>query len=349
MKKLYPRICSRCGKEIESKRRRQTYCSITCSAKALKRGKRGGATLAPIDEWSLRPMLRKREAADIERRERLAARDADYAGSPCAAPVTVEERGNRVIETRGRCCLGWRSCGHISHNGRNLKRETLNLNPETMTDYRKEFIKELEQMAQRRNIVEVFGDAVGMMAAALEKATAHDPDEVEKRYMSYVSRYTKDELAHAPKMLEIVTGALDLRRESFLGPVLEEVGAANTRNGQFLTPASVANMMARVNMGEYVHTPGKVVTVNDSACGAGVTLIAQGEMLMHEKHVPQGDIYIVGGDIDLRACDMTYIELTLLGYAARVDHMDALSMEVLSPSRYTLGYFLYSMPMRGVR
>lgn len=218
-----------------------------------------------------------------------------------------------------------------------------------MPDYRKEFIKELSQMAYRRNIVEVFGDAVGMMAAALEKATAHDPDEVEKRYMSYASRYTKDELAHLAKMLVIVTDALDLRRESFLGPVLEEVGAANTRNGQFLTPADVANMMARVNMGEYVHTPGKVVTVNDPACGAGVTLIAQGEMLLHEKHVPQGDIYIVGGDIDLRACDMTYIELTLLGYAARVDHMNALTMEVLSPSRYTLGYFLHSMPMRGVR
>ena len=218
-----------------------------------------------------------------------------------------------------------------------------------MPDYRKEFIKELSQMAYRRNIVEVFGDVVGMMAASMWKATLLNGDEAEKLYADYARRYTKDELAHLPKMLGIIVNALEWRRESFLGPVLEEIGAANTRNGQFLTPASVANMMARVNMGEYVHTPGKVVTVNDPACGAGVTLIAQGEMLLHEKHVPQGDIYIVGGDIDLRACDMTYIELTLLGYAARVDHMDALSMKVLSPSRYTLGYFLHSMPMRGVR
>ena len=125
-----------------------------------------------------------------------------------------------------------------------------------MTDYRKEFIKELDQMAQRRNIVEVFGDAVGMMAAALEKATAKDPDEVEKRYMSYVRRYTKDELAHAPKMLEIVADALELRRESFLGPVLEAIGASNKNNGQFLAPASVANMMARVNVADIEYTPG---------------------------------------------------------------------------------------------
>lgn len=218
-----------------------------------------------------------------------------------------------------------------------------------MPDYRKEFIKELSQMAYRLNIVEVFGDAVGMMAATLWKATLLKGDEAEKRYADYARRYTKDELVHLPKMMGIIVDALEWRRESFLGPVLEEIGASNTRNGQFLTPASVANVMASLSLGEYVHTPGKVVTVNDPACGAGVTLIAQGEMLLHERHVPQEDIYLIGGDIDLRACDMTYIELTLLGYAARVDHMNAISMEVLSPSRYTFGYFLNSMPMRGVR
>lgn len=218
-----------------------------------------------------------------------------------------------------------------------------------MTDYRKEFIRELERMSQRHGIVEVFGDVVGMMAAALEKACANDPDEVEKRYMSYVERYSKDEMAHIQQMFGIVVDALEHRRESFLGPVLEDVGAANTHNGQFLTPADVANLMARVNMGRYAHTPGKILRINDPACGAGVTLIAQGEMLIHEKHVPQRDIYIVGGDIDRRACDMTFIELTLLGYAARVDHMNALTMQVLSPTRYTLGYFLHGMPMRGVR
>ena len=218
-----------------------------------------------------------------------------------------------------------------------------------MTDYRKEFIKELSQMAYRRNIVEVFGDAVGMMAAAMWKATIKNGDEAEKLYADYARRYTKEEMVHLPKMLVIIIAALEWRRESFLGPVLEEIGAANTRNGQFLTPASVATLMAKVNMGDYEHTPGKVVSINDPACGAGVTLIAQGEMLIQDKHVPQRDIYIIGGDIDRRACDMTYIELTLLGYAARVDHMDALAIKVLSPSRYTLGYFLHGMPVRGVR
>ena len=68
--------------------------------------------------------LKAREEAAFMRRARLAKRDLDYAESPYTAPVTVEERefGNSElgtimrIETRGRCCIGWRSCGHISHN-----------------------------------------------------------------------------------------------------------------------------------------------------------------------------------------------------------------------------------------
>ena len=43
-------------------------------------------------------------------------------------------------------------------------------------------------MAYRRNIVEVFGDAVGMMAASLWKATLLNGDEAEKRYADYAKR-----------------------------------------------------------------------------------------------------------------------------------------------------------------
>ena len=213
-----------------------------------------------------------------------------------------------------------------------------------MTDYSKEFIRELEQMADRRNIVEVFGDAVGMMSAALQTAIPSGRKAAEERYKSYAERYTHDEMQHMAALLGIVIEALKKKRESFLGPVLEDIGAANQRNGQFLTPNDVAKVMAMCNRVE--HTPGRVIRISDPACGAGVTLIAQGEALMHECNVPQRDILLVGGDIDRRACDITYIELTLLGYAGVVLHENALTMQKFGPDRYTLGYFLHGMPMR---
>ena len=61
--------------------------------------------------------LKAREAAEFERRARLAKRDLDYRDSPYAAKVTVEERGGLVIETRGQVCAGWYSSSHVSHNG----------------------------------------------------------------------------------------------------------------------------------------------------------------------------------------------------------------------------------------
>ena len=63
-----------------------------------------------------RSLLKAREAAEFARRARLSKRDLDYRDSPYAAKVTVEDRGNVRIETRGQRCLGWRSSSHVSHS-----------------------------------------------------------------------------------------------------------------------------------------------------------------------------------------------------------------------------------------
>ena len=53
------------------------------------------------------------------RSEKVRIRPKRLALEKCreTAPVTVEVRGNRVIETRGRACIGWKSCGHFSNKG----------------------------------------------------------------------------------------------------------------------------------------------------------------------------------------------------------------------------------------
>ena len=62
-----------------------------------------------------RRVLKAREAAEFERRARLAKRDLDYRDSPYAAKVTVEDRGGLVIETRGQPVIGWNSATHLTH------------------------------------------------------------------------------------------------------------------------------------------------------------------------------------------------------------------------------------------
>ena len=52
--------------------------------------------------------LKAREAAEFERRARLAKRDLDYRDSPYAAPVTVEERDLRNSELGQIMRIEWR-------------------------------------------------------------------------------------------------------------------------------------------------------------------------------------------------------------------------------------------------
>lgn len=63
----------------------------------------------------LRRMVRAGTNRKCAMRKRLAKRDRDYAESGCASPVTVEVRGNRVIETRGQVCIASR-CNFTTHN-----------------------------------------------------------------------------------------------------------------------------------------------------------------------------------------------------------------------------------------
>ena len=212
-----------------------------------------------------------------------------------------------------------------------------------------DFIKEIEGASGHRFAVEVFADAVRCMAIALESPLVFGERKahIEAEYEQIRGRYDADEFAHFPRAFAIVQNALELRREDFLGHALEHIGAANTRNGQFLTPVSVSRMMARVNCANAPegYKRGDIVNLSDPACGSSVLLIEGAEALF-AAGVAQGDVFIHAGDIDGRACDISYVQLSLLGYPAIVQHADALMGKRISPDRYTVGYFLHCYPMR---
>lgn len=220
-----------------------------------------------------------------------------------------------------------------------------------MDDLKKEFIKEVTAAAGRRLASSVFADMVRSWALALESPLAFDADRrnaIEGEYAQIRETYSAEEFVHFPAALTLVYLALERKREDFLGHALEALGAANTRNGQFLTPVCVSRFMAKVGCQGIEYTPGEVIRLSDPSCGSSVLLIEGAEKLLADG-VRQADLVLIAGDIDGRACDISYVQLSLLGYAACVQHMDALSQRRLSPDRYTPGWYLHSMPMRGVK
>lgn len=217
-------------------------------------------------------------------------------------------------------------------------------------ELKREFIKEVEAASRHRFAVEVFADMVRAMAIAIESPLVFGERKahIEAEYEQIKSRYDADEFEHFPHALAIVVAALEFAREDFLGHALEYLGASNTHNGQFLTPVSVSRFMAKVNCSKVPdgYRPGQIVRITDPACGSSVLLIEGAEEL-RKAGVRADGILVIAGDIDSRACDISYVQLSLLGYAAIVQHADALAMKRISPDRFTPGYFMACMPMRG--
>lgn len=215
-----------------------------------------------------------------------------------------------------------------------------------------EFIKELGRISNAHATTQVFADVVRAMRVALQRPVERDADysaDLERQYMALVDKYGAANWQHAANCMALVIQRLEERREDFLGHILEEIGANNTHNGQFFTPVSVSRLMARVNCHPVLadYQRGRPITICDPACGAGVLLIEAAEYL-RQHGVRQGDLLIVAGDIDGRACDICYTQLNLLGYPAIVCHQDGISLKMYERPAYTSGWYIHGLPLRGI-
>lgn len=207
------------------------------------------------------------------------------------------------------------------------------------------FVREIEAAAGRHRAADVFVDACHMMACAIWAPLAPDREKVEEDYQRTAGKYNADEIGHIAAAFRLLVEALEEDHTEFLGHCLERCFEATNRgNGQFLTPTHISHMMGRMLSGK---PDGGVARLHDPCCGAGV-LVIEGANAFKEGGWRQGDICVVAGDIDGRACDMCYVQLSLLGYAGVVRHMDAISKEQFDEPRYTPGWFLHGFPLRGI-
>ena len=117
-------ICPSCGGRFNPVRdnHRFTYCFYGCQRRAAQYKYDHGT----IDGFKVKVIVGSaawRELNDqrVARDKLMARRDAEYA--KLGTRVTVEVRDLRDselgcimrVETRGQRCIGWRSCGHVSH------------------------------------------------------------------------------------------------------------------------------------------------------------------------------------------------------------------------------------------
>lgn len=194
-------------------------------------------------------------------------------------------------------------------------------------DGRKEFLDSFRKLTYRHRAWDIWRDFVIMFACSLSNPVdKFHYDEREARYMKIIKKYNKQEQAIFPELAAQTVLALEENQEQdFLGSIFMELNLGNESGGQFFTPYHVCELMAEIalgdNVAQQVNEQG-YITICDSCCGAGATLIAgvhaARKQLEKENLNYQNHVLVVAQDIDEIVALMCYIQLSLLGVAAYI-------------------------------
>jgi hypothetical protein len=204
---------------------------------------------------------------------------------------------------------------------------------ETTTDHRKQMARLIEQLAHRHSAWNVFSDFVEVSAISISNAVdlAQRTDR-EARYHEIVKRYTTDEFALFPQMFNELVLALETGFDDVLGRLFHDLELHNKWTGQFFSPYSLAQGMARMTIGgrdeiERAMAAKGYLTALEPASGGGAMMIALAEAMKAEGVNYQQALHVTAVDVDLKCVHMTYLQLALLGVPAIVVHGNSLSLE----------------------
>ncbi len=206
-------------------------------------------------------------------------------------------------------------------------------------DLLKEILKIFESLRYKRDLWSLYSDFLEMMAIAISNSAERyflpkSFEKREQRYLSLAKTYEKEELMKMSEVFNLFVKLQDYNLESqgardILGGLLMQLGLGNKWAGQFFTPNHVANFMAKMvyrveDFKAEIEKKG-FVYASDPAVGGGVTMIGLVNAMLDYGFNPQSVLFIECGDLDKRACFMTYIQLATLGIPAIVKNQDALT------------------------
>lgn len=196
-------------------------------------------------------------------------------------------------------------------------------------DYKKDFIKCLESIDRSQNSYNVFEDFLTLASLSLQNVVAKNK-EIEEQHKQLWLKYNNNQ--KFSELLGIITLALDQHFQDFLGEVFMAAGFGNKRNGQFFTPYHISKLMAEITI-DYEQIKQDIeekgyFTMSDPCCGAGSMFIALAESLLQRGLNPQKVMLFQGIDIDLKCCQMAYIQTSMLGLSGAILHGNTITLEM---------------------
>lgn len=197
---------------------------------------------------------------------------------------------------------------------------------EKVSDPQKAFLDAFGRLTRRHRAWDVWRDFIMMLACALSNPVdRRHYEEREALYLKTIKKYNKQEQNLFPELGAQTVLALEENPEQdFLGSIFMSLNLGNKDSSQFFTPYHVCELMTEVTMDDTVQKVEKdgYISINDSCCGAGATLIAgihaARKRLEKANLNYQNHVLVVAQDIDMTVALMCYIQLSLLGVAGVV-------------------------------
>lgn len=202
-------------------------------------------------------------------------------------------------------------------------------------------ISQIFDMVRDRDNYTVIRDFFELSAISIRNNFDHGNEyaNLEKRYMEIAQGYKKEYLEGfatalgllGKKIQDAVNGNAPFA--DWAGELYMDSGTSNGKAGQFFTPYSVSQCMARINfpkdevLAKLGSDPNRVLTIYEPTCGAGGLIVASIDALNEAGVNYSWNSFVDCGDIDPRCVHMTYVTLSLLGVPAVVRLGDALMME----------------------
>ena len=205
-----------------------------------------------------------------------------------------------------------------------------------LNEHQKKLVKMIQGLGEKYSTWSVFNDFLTMAATAISNAV--DPvhrEEREKLYMEAIGHYRKDEQSVFPEMFTVLVQAADQAMategpKDILGAVFHDLELHNKYKGQFFTPQSIADMTAQISGVQEPPEGKNYIMLCEPTCGSGVMVISAAKVLLKEKKSPAANMVALACDLDFKCTCMAYIQLSLYGIPAVVEHANTLTCEVFS-------------------
>lgn len=197
----------------------------------------------------------------------------------------------------------------------------------------KELIELINKLSAKHGVWEVFNDFIGISAIAVSNSVDWiHKDEREKQYFEIIKKYDKNELELFPKMLVTLVEALKQCApypDDILGNVFHQLELHNKYCGQFFTPQSVCDMMAKMSFSKFDKSIAQkgYISVCEPCAGSGAMILGLAKTITNAKHNYCKHMVVTAIDVDLKCVWMTYLQLSLYGIPAVVIHGNSLTLE----------------------